>query len=128
MAVPEDKPPVPANSVWWGVEYCWDGKEYLQFIEKTRQCFGESWKEFFLATTATLSLQNAAVRDGSDSNGAWAVPVGTLGVGPFGTVTKVDIPTLGTSYYAVKTLKEVVRFSFQVVLPVGYRRMMAVIV
>eukprot|EP00903_Cladosiphon_okamuranus_P020823 g19124.t1 len=76
------------------------------FIEKTRARFGESSDEFFLATTVMMSLKNTAVNDGSDSsNCSWAVPVATLGAGTFGTVTKMDVPTLGEGF-AVKRLKE----------------------
>lgn len=111
FAVPENKPPVPANSISKGVYQDWEeGREYFTFVELTRKRFGERSDEFFVATQVMESRQNAALHRGGGGGypgKVWAVPVGELGEGAFGTVTKLDVPTLGKSY-AAKLFKKVV--------------------
>lgn len=121
MVLPEEKPPVPANSISKGVYQDWmEGQEHAKFVEKTRYRVGETSDAFFMATQVMESLQNEALHGGGGGGGypgqVWAVPVEELGEGAFGIVTKLDVPTLGISCAAKKFKKAVRHVGFG---PVG---------
>ena len=112
LAVREERPAVPVNSISRRVYDEWDNDEGAKFNEKTRQLFGETSNEFFTATRVMASVQEAAVRgDGKGYPGqeVWAVPVRKLGEGTFGIVAAMDILTLDKRC-AVKRIRKGVRF------------------
>lgn len=91
-------PPSP-NSVEHDVRCNWhERREYDKFVEKNSRIFGEELDEYFFATEVVS--QQHRDQEGDDVSGVWAKPAGKLGSGTFGTVNRLDVPTLGKSFAA----------------------------